>query len=402
MIKNNSSSAIPHTAGNKSTIILSTLECREEEWPTVLEPAVDQLKQGQPVAIPTETVYGLAANALDPHACQRIYDTKNRPADNPLIVHISSLDMLRTLVRPDSSPRTHQDDILDELAIPLSLKPVLRRFWPGPLTVLLPKKESVPNVVTAGLDTVAVRFPAHPIARKIIELCGFPLAAPSANLSGRPSPTSAQHVLEDLNMRVSVIVDAGPSSFGLESTVLDANRNPPLILRPGSITARMLQPYLPTIKVFKKSDVDLLVTPEEMKQMEERPATPGMKYRHYSPTSPLILFHGDPTDVDGAAVELEIQRFVRAELDAGKRIARLSLCPTLLPPQSECYWEFPLSATGVPEEIAKNLFAGLRAADLMQPDLIVTQSLVAEDEGLAIMNRLEKAASIHRHIVLEN
>lgn len=391
-----------------AALVVSTVECPEETLSSVLAPAVTSLQQGQPVAIPTETVYGLAANALDPQACQRIYAAKNRPADNPLIVHISSLAMLRALVRPDPSPSPLREDILDELAVPAVLKPVLRRFWPGPLTVLLPKREDVPDVVTAGLETVAVRFPAHPIAQKIIEQCGFPLAAPSANLSGRPSPTSAQHVLDDLSMRVPVVVDAGPSSFGLESTVLDVTRDPPLILRPGSITARMLQPLLPTIQVFRRDGMNHpSVTPEEIKQMEERPATPGMKYRHYSPTSPLILFHADPMDVDGAAVELEIRRFVRAELDAGKRLARLPLRPSpppllgpfsLSPSDPLHYAEFPLSQTGDAEEIARNLFAGLRAADAMQPDLIVAQSVEEEDEGLAIMNRLEKAASIHRRV----
>jgi L-threonylcarbamoyladenylate synthase len=282
---------------HKTVVVDATRYDSAEELSKILEPVIADLVASHPAAIPTETVYGLAANALDSVACQRIYTAKKRPSDNPLISHISSLEMLRMLVRPVAGDGS-QTNVLDALSIPEKLKPVLCKFWPGPLTVLLPKKDGVPDVVTAGLDTVAVRFPAHPIARKIIEMCGFPLAAPSANLSGRPSPTTAAHVLEDLGGRINFIVDGGSSEFGLESTVLDATRSPPMILRPGSITERMLRELLPDIRVFKK-DSDFL-TAEETKQMEERPATPGMKYRHYSPTSPLLLFEGaDPDQVEG-------------------------------------------------------------------------------------------------------
>jgi L-threonylcarbamoyladenylate synthase len=375
------------------TLVLNTAGCSSEELVSVLEPAVEELLAGQPVAIPTETVYGLAANALDAEACQRIYLTKNRPSDNPLIVHISNLGMLKMLVKPH---RAHGElkDTLDEVAIPEVLKPVLRKFWPGPLTVLLPKKEGVSDVVTAGLDTVAVRFPAHPIAQKIIEICGVPLAAPSANLSGRPSPTTAQHVLDDLEGRIGVIVDGGASSFGLESTVLDATRCPPLILRPGAITAKMLAELLPDIRIFKKNSDG--ITADEAKQIEERPATPGMKYRHYSPTSPLLLFEVGQVDDDIA--EREIQGFIRQELEAGHRIARLSTRSGPRDIVDDCFYEFPLSTNGNREEIARNLFAALRAADAMQPDMIVAQSVAEEDEGLAIMNRLSKAASAIRHV----
>lgn len=404
------------------TRVINVLGLSGQELAEALAPAVQELEGGEPVAIPTETVYGLAANALCEKACRRIYEIKHRPADNPLIVHISSLEMLSRLVapRPAATPSPPADP-LDSLLIPPSLKPVLRAFWPGPLTVLLPRKEGgggggsggdgsgddgkVPDVVTAGLGTVAVRFPAHPVAQKIIELAGFPLAAPSANLSGRPSPTCAAHVLEDLDGRVGVVVDGGSSGFGVESTVLDATREPPMILRPGSITARMLQQYLPTVCIYRKGDGEAgSLSAAEMQQIEERPATPGMKYRHYSPTSPVILFHHLDTGSAGeetaaAVVEQEIARFVQGELDAGHRVARLTIRPSLMtPPWPANYSEFPLSRCGDREEIARNLFAGLRAADAGRPDLIVAQSVGEEDEGLAIMNRLTKAASITRHL----
>ncbi|PJF19864.1 putative YwlC [Paramicrosporidium saccamoebae] len=373
------------------TVILQAAECTTaDELEHALAPAIVDLKESRPVAIPTETVYGLAANALDFDACQRIYSVKKRPSDNPLIAHISSLEMLRMLVRPkdDAQPNAN---VLDALCIPQKLKPVLCKFWPGPLTVLLPKKEGVPDVVTAGLDTVAVRFPSHPIARKIIELCGFPLAAPSANLSGRPSPTTAAHVLEDLEGRINYIVDGGSSGFGLESTVLDATRHPPIILRPGSITARMLHELLPDVRVFNKNSDNL--TAEETKQMEDRPATPGMKYRHYSPTSPLLLFHG----TDEAKLDEAISKFIKQELNSDHRIARLTI-RSQSAITDDCYFEFPLSTTGDREEIARNLFSALRAADSVNPTLIVAQSIEENDEGLAIMNRLSKAASATRHI----
>lgn len=396
----------------RETLLVPAVGSDPSKLDKLLEPAVDELRAGRPVAIPTETVYGLAANALCPEACKLIFATKNRPMDNPLIVHIASLEMLRTLVRPrmcaiDSHRERNgkeevtsssslpsllgSTDILDDLAVPSSLKPVLCRFWPGPLTVLLPRRSDVSDVITAGLDTVAVRFPAHPIAQRIIELCGFPLAAPSANLSGRPSPTRVEHVLEDLETRLAVIVDGGPSSFGLESTVLDATRSPPMILRPGAITLKMLQEYLPGVVVFKKSGSEGL-TAEEIKQMEDRPATPGMKYRHYSPTSPLVLFDGTAEAVEG-----HLHQFIMDELETGHRLVRLTLKPSSTPINNPNYNEFVLSATGNHEEIARNLFAGLRAADLLHPDLIVAQSVEDEEQGLAIMNRLSKAASITRH-----
>lgn len=395
-----------------NTTVISVLGCKEEDITPLLRPAVEDLLAGYPVGMPTETVYGLAANALDSAACERIYRVKNRPADNPLIVHISSLYMLRLLVRrksaapvrekltlkslPCPSFSAEEVAVLDDLEIPECLKPVLLKFWPGPLTVLLPKTDNVPDIVTAGLHTVAVRFPQHPVARLLISSAGVPLAAPSANLSGRPSPTTAQHVLDDLNGRVNFIIDGGNSGFGLESTVLDATRKPPLVLRPGSITVNMLQELLPDVRVFRKGSDSL--TAEEARQMEERPATPGMKYRHYSPTSPLLLFRSSP-EADPHQIETTIRAFIAEELNADHRIARISPVPSSPPVHDDLYYEFPLAQRiQDQDQMARSLFAALRAADAVQPDLIVAQSVREEDEGLAIMNRLEKAASATRII----
>lgn len=319
---------------------------------------IKDLRDSKPVAIPTETVYGLAANALDSLACSRIFAVKNRPTDNPLICHISSMEMLGMLVE----------------RVPEAAKPVLERFWPGPLTVLLPKSEAVPDITSAGLETVGVRFPSHPVAQAIIEAAGFPLAAPSANLSGRPSPTTAHHVLDDLNGRISYIVDGGQSSFGLESTVLDVTNSPPTVLRPGAITAAMLRLYLPDLRVYGVDITD--------RSMEERPSTPGMKYKHYAPTAPVVMVR------PGADVDGRVQRFI--DKHNGKRIVRLC---TQLRPENPVVQHFHFSKTGDLLEIARNLFLCLREADLLQPDFILAEAVEEDEEGLAIMNRLSKAAS---------
>jgi tRNA threonylcarbamoyl adenosine modification protein (Sua5/YciO/YrdC/YwlC family) len=201
-----------------------------QEWPAAVSRAAAVLRSGQVVAMPTETVYGLAANALDAAAVARIFAAKNRPADNPLIVHVSSLAMLASLY-PDGRP------------LPAIYEPLVTDLWPGPLTILLPASPLLPASVTAGQPTMAVRVPAHPLALALIDACGFPLAAPSANSSGRPSPTLAHHVLADLGGRVPLILDGGPCSCGLESTVLDALRSPPALLRPGGVTAEQLRLY---------------------------------------------------------------------------------------------------------------------------------------------------------------
>ena len=244
-------------------------------------PAVDLLKSNKVVAIPTETVYGLAANALSAEACQRIFEAKRRPSDNPLIVHISSLGMLHRVIEPTLFTDCFIKGIRDEPLVD-RLRAVTERFWPGPLTLILPKHPDIPSIVCGAgqLDTVAVRFPSHPVAQRIITECDFPLAAPSANLSGRPSPTTALHVFEDLHDRIELIVDAGACSLGVESTVLDITQPRPTILRPGSITLKQLGTILPDCQMYRTGMDDAL---------EERPPTPGLKYRHYSPNTPVIL-----------------------------------------------------------------------------------------------------------------
>lgn len=331
---------------------------------TDLQEATSALKCDKPVVMPTETVYGLAASALSPVAAASIFKVKNRPVDNPLIVHISSYEMLKDVVELNEQ---------DQPNIPDMLMPVLERFWPGPLTVLLPKGPKVSDLVTGGLETVAVRMPRHPIAKALIEQSGLPLAAPSANLSGRPSPTTAEHSLADLEGRVELILDGGKSSFGLESTVLNALVDPPLILRPGSITISMLKAFLPNIQIYKTGN-----------GLEDRPPTPGLKYRHYSPEKPVILFYNHE----------KVDKHIDDWLSECKKIVRLvNDLNSLKQTPDTRYSSIVLSNSGDPTEIAHNLFDGLRAADAQNPDYIVCESVCEDDEGLAIMNRLAKAAS---------
>ncbi len=240
-----------------------------EQHPAV-QRAVATLQAGDVVAIPTETVYGLAANALSASAVGRIYAAKNRPSDNPLIIHISSLDMLAGLYPAG----WELPPIYEQLA---------RELWPGPLTILVPRSPLVPDAVTCGLPTMAVRMPAHPVALALIAACGFPLAAPSANSSGRPSPTLASHVLDDLGGRIPLVLDGGPCTCGVESTVLDGLRSPPAILRPGGVTREQLVRYpgLEAVQTYRRDFVD--------EQLEAAPTTPGMKYRHYSPNAQVGL-----------------------------------------------------------------------------------------------------------------
>ncbi|GLC38584.1 hypothetical protein PLESTB_001742000 [Pleodorina starrii] len=246
--------------------------------------AAAALAAGEVVAIPTETVYGLAANALSASAVGKVYAAKNRPADNPLILHVSSLEMLASLYPPGWS-------------LPPLYQALVRDLWPGPLTLLLPRSTLVPDTVTCGQPTMAVRMPAHPVALALIAACGFPLAAPSANSSGRPSPTLARHVLTDLGGRVPLILDGGACTCGVESTVLDGLRDPPAILRPGGVTREQLAAYpgLERLLVYRRDFVD--------PQLEAAPSTPGMKYRHYSPNARVLLLDPGDAPVAGGSDE---------------------------------------------------------------------------------------------------
>ena len=235
-----------------------------------IQTAADLLRAGGLVGIPTETVYGLGANGLDPAAVGRIFQAKGRPQDNPLILHIPGADWLERYCRD----------------IPAAAYELARRFWPGPLTMVLRRRDNVPDQVTAGLDTVGMRCPAHPLCRAVIQAADVPVAAPSGNTSGRPSPTTAAHMLEDMDGRIDAILDGGPCSVGVESTIVDLTCTPPRLLRPGGITLEQLRAALGEVAV------DPAVT--RLMGAGERPRAPGMKYRHYAPKAPVTVVTGEP------------------------------------------------------------------------------------------------------------
>ncbi len=314
------------------------------------------LAAGELVAFPTETVYGLGANAYDAAACRLVYQTKGRPSDNPLIVHIC---------KPEQA---------EELAVvsPLA-KRLMAAFWPGPLTLVLPSRGVLPKEATGGLDTVGLRMPAHPAALQMLAEAALPIAAPSANLSGRPSPTSAAHVLADFNGRIPLLIDGGECLAGLESTVLDLASDIPAILRPGVITAADLADILPGLS-------------EETRLADGGVArAPGMKYRHYAPKARVLLCPG-PQIYETYTAQL---RRLYEEGSASPKITVLASMSGLagLAAAENC---FLLGQK--PEEIAQNLFAALRWTDEIGADLIIAESFPEQGIGIAIMNRLKKAA----------
>lgn len=324
--------------------------------PRVMARAGRIIRGGGLVAFPTETVYGLGANALDGAAVRRIFAAKGRPADNPLIVHIGAIRDLAG-VTAETGP------VADKL---------MRRFWPGPLTLVLPKHPGIPAGVTAGLDTVGVRMPAHPVALHLVRAAGVPIAAPSANASGRPSPTRAEHVWADLAGRVEVILDGGPATVGLESTVLDLSGPRPVVLRPGGVTVEALEAVLQT---------EIPVSGEG----GEIPRSPGMKYTHYAPRATLLLIDGP-----SGAVRREIGRRARDLRRAGRRVAVLA--------RKESAGDYAgldtilCGSRGDPATVAAGLYAALRDCDAAGADVILAEGVESRGVGRAVMNRLRKAA----------
>lgn len=318
--------------------------------------AANILKNGGLVVFPTETVYGLGGNGLDATAAQKIYSAKGRPSDNPLIIH---------LARPeDAALYAIPNDTYNKLA---------KAFMPGPLTVILPKRENVPFAVTGGLDTVAVRCPSHPVAHKLIELAGIPIAAPSANLSGKPSPTRAAHVAEDLDGRVDMILDGGESEIGLESTIVTLDGDKLTLLRPGGIT------YDALCMVCKHVTVADAVT--HRLADNERPLSPGMKYRHYAPAAPVVLLQGDPARVL-AFLQHEQQTRACAILCYDEETAHL-----------QNQYLFPVGRQADLAAQAKRLFSALREADETPAEIIYAHLPPMEGIGLALYNRMIRAAA---------
>lgn len=317
--------------------------------------AAELLKSGRLVAIPTETVYGLAANALDETAVRAIFQAKGRPQDNPLIVHVAGVDWI--------------DDYVSE--VPDGARELMEAFWPGPLTIIMKKSRLIPDVVSAGLETAAFRFPSHPVAAEIIRRAGIPLAAPSANQSGSPSPTKASHVLADLSGKIDAVVDGGDCGVGVESTVIVLHDGIPRILRPGGVTAEQLKEVLGSVEV----DPAVLngVAPDQ------RVASPGMKYKHYAPKANVIIVRGN--------FEL-----FKKYLENNRTDGLCALCfdgeDKLLGVPCVTY-----GAAGDGETQARELFDALRRLDLIGARTVYARGPVETGVGLAVYNRLLRAAA---------
>jgi L-threonylcarbamoyladenylate synthase len=334
--------------------------------------AADCLRDGGLVAFPTETVYGLGVHALDAAAVRRLFAAKGRPANDPLIVHVTSLSALPAIVS----------------RVPPSVSPLGARFWPGPLTIVLPRGDGVPTEVTAGRDTVAVRVPAHPVARAILAAAAVPVAAPSANLFSRPSPTRAEHVVADLGGRIDLVIDAGPTTVGVESTVLDLTGSVARVLRPGAVTIEMLREVLPDVE-DRAPDSPAL---DETAAM----ASPGLLSRHYAPRTPLVLYaRGEwtlPTLARDTGAALADGRAVGLLLTEEDRIALGALGAPL--PDGRVW---TLGEAADLAGIASRLYAALRELDAAGLDLILAAELPATGGlGFAIADRLRRAAHEHR------
>lgn len=323
------------------------------------------IRSGGLVAFPTETVYGLGADAMNEEAAARIYQAKGRPSDNPLIVHISDIEQVDMVAREVSGDAWK----------------IMRHFWPGPLTVILKKKREVPDGTTGGLNTVAVRMPSHPVAQALIRESGRVIAAPSANTSGRPSPTTARHVMEDMKGKIPMIIDGGAVGIGIESTIVDMTGEVPMILRPGYITRAMLEDVIGTVLV------DPAVAGRTMQRNIVAKA-PGMKYRHYAPKGSLTLVEGPPDQVVD-----KINALAWEKTRLGYRVGVIGTEETM--PRYYVGWRKNIGSRRNPDSIATNLYRVLRECDEFELDYIYSESFFEEGLGNAIMNRMLKAAGYH-------
>ena len=376
---------------NKNTLVVSVVESKVhtessdisvskiEEINKALADAAKCLKDGGLVAFPTETVYGLGADGLTPEASKKIYEANGRPSDNPLIIHIADIDAMDKLAYTNDKAYT-----------------LAQAFWPGPLTIILPKKDIVPRETTGGLDTVAIRMPSHPAALSLIRQSGVYVAAPSANISGRPSPTRAEHVIEDMNGRIDYIIDGGSVGIGIESTIVDLSGDVPAILRPGYITKKMLENMIEEVRLDPA-----LENPLESATKGIRPKAPGMKYTHYAPKGELTLVEavsqgsqdGEKADIiDNKAVIEKIRQLAAEKRDAGYKVGIMAPAETM-----EYYEGCADSVICVGDRneqttIAAGLYAALREFDDQEAEYIYAESFKGDGLSYAIMNRLLKAA----------
>ncbi len=344
----------------KKTVIL-TLNLKKPELEKI-RIAANLIRSGGLVAFPTETVYGLGADALNAQAVLSLFEVKKRPLDNPPIVHVSNVEDVYRLAND----------------VPSKTEELVEAFWPGPLTLIFRRSSIIPDVTVAGLDTIAIRMPNHSVARALIKECACPIAAPSANLAGKPSPTSAEHVLDDLGGRIDAILDAGPTQIGVESTVLDLTVDPPQVLRPGGM------PFEALLDVLGKVELSPVAVAEQPLSID-RARSPGIKHKHYAPKAEMVLVEGEVEMIVAKVNEL-IRRF-KSE---GRKTGVLSTDETTKHYTANVVKT--LGSRSALSDVARNLFRVLREFDAEDIDVIVAEGVSSEGLGLAIMNRLRKAS----------
>ncbi len=343
-------------------LIIDPAHLETAESQEALDRAADILRAGGLVALPTETVYGLGANALDAAAVERIFLAKRRPAWDPIIVHVASTSMLEGLVAE----------------VPEAARRLMKAFWPGPLTLLLPRAPTVPDAVTAGRPLVGVRMPSHPVALELIRRAGVPVAAPSANLFAYISPTTTDHVLEDLEGRIDAVLDAGQTAHGVESTVLDPSAAPMVIYRPGAVTAEQIRKIAGPVQLYRGGEKLLEIPAEAL-------PSPGVGLRHYAPKAKLVLVEAELADL-ASTLEKASREW------PGERLGIMLPADVAVPAQLNTCAIYPWGRWNAPEEMARSLYAGLRALDVQRCSLILCPLPPAEGIGAAIRDRLRKAA----------
>jgi L-threonylcarbamoyladenylate synthase len=333
--------------------------------PTKIQAAAHIIQQGGLVAFPTETVYGLGADALNPVAALALFEAKKRPLDNPPIVHVADPEEVCRLVEE----------------VPPKAAVLMEEFWPGPLTLIFKRSNIVPQVTVAGLDTIAIRMPQHKVALELIKQSHCPIAAPSANLAGKPSPTTAQHVYEDLNGRIDCILDGGATNIGVESTVVDLSVDPPMLLRPGGTPYEALKEVLGDLKLHPFVQAEQEISPHEVR-------SPGMKHKHYAPKADVILVEGNVP-----AVIAKVRELAESYRLKSAKVGILATDETQVAYKADVVKSlgsrFNLAA------VARNLFRLLREVDAENVDVIIAEGVSSEGLGLAVMNRLRKASGYH-------
>ena len=337
----------------------------EDPDPIKIQTAAQIIQKGGLVAFPTETVYGLGADALNSAAVLSLFKAKGRPLDNPPIIHIADPKEVHALIKE----------------VPAKAEVLMNQFWPGPLTLIFKHSNIIPKVTVAGLDTVAIRMPKHKVALSLIKQSGRPIAAPSANLAGKPSPTTAQHVHEDLNGRIDAILDGGSTNIGVESTVVDVSVDPPMVLRPGGTSIEELKAILGDVKLHP-----FVQTEQELPLQEIR--SPGMKHKHYAPKTELILVEGNVL-----AVIAEIKKLAESYRLKGEKVGILATDETRTVYKADVVKS--LGSRSNLATVAQSLYRLLREVDTENVDVILAESVPSEGLGLAVMNRLRKASDYH-------